>query len=123
MFLTAHNGKNFWWEALPDNDIRYSKCIDCNYVVEAELSKLTQAEYYIIISPLFFFISVCLILFQKAMVQHIQVIIWPRCDYVILALYSHIGPRAKRGVPLGHIGTGVAISARGPIWLYSANMT
>ena len=28
-----------------------------------------------------------------------------------------------RGVPLGHIGTGVAISARGPIWLASANMT
>ena len=28
-----------------------------------------------------------------------------------------------RGVPLGHIGTGVAISARGPIWLSSANMT
>ena len=27
-----------------------------------------------------------------------------------------------RGVPLGHIGTGVAISARGPIWLSSANM-
>ena len=28
-----------------------------------------------------------------------------------------------QGVPLGHIGTGVAISARGAIWLYSANMT
>ena len=28
-----------------------------------------------------------------------------------------------RGVPLGHIGTGVAMSARGPIWLSSANMT
>ena len=28
-----------------------------------------------------------------------------------------------RGVPLGHIGTGVAISARGPIWPSSANMT
>ena len=28
-----------------------------------------------------------------------------------------------QGVPLGHIGTGVAISARGPIWLSSANMT
>ena len=28
-----------------------------------------------------------------------------------------------RGVPLGHIGTGVAILARGPIWLYSANMS
>ena len=27
-----------------------------------------------------------------------------------------------RGVPLGQIGTGVAISARGPIWLSSANM-
>ena len=28
-----------------------------------------------------------------------------------------------RGVPLGHIDTGVAILARGPIWLSSANMT
>ena len=29
----------------------------------------------------------------------------------------------SRGVPLGHIGTGVAILARGSIWLSSANMT
>ena len=28
-----------------------------------------------------------------------------------------------RSVSLGHIGTGEAISARGPIWLPSANMT
>ena len=40
--------------------------------------------------------------------------IWPSFTYRLL--YG-------RGVPLGHIGTGVVISARGPIWLPSANMT
>ena len=40
--------------------------------------------------------------------------------FVMLNIYRLL---FGRGVPLGHIGTGVAISARGPIWLSSANMT